>query len=214
MNQEAIDYVLKTGRLPEHTHHEVEKWILENMPKDVEGFHRRMAKHLWMVPNVPWIYAIVRDVMNKESIPLDVVDIGCNIGVGSIFFEDGQYLGIDRRLPRTGAKDDSCPLNSFYNEGKPNITYQIEAFPSKKLSRQIAGKTVVASMSLGLYKDKDSFEKYTKALSDTKHLFTCTTDELTQMLKKHFPRHYHLSDHTETDPDYRTTRYPVTYFEL
>ena len=112
--------------------------------------------------------------MIENNINLPVVDVGCQLGIQSVLFEDYGYTGIDIRN------------NNFLNSDK--FEYIVSDFADVDID--LSNKTVISSMSLGYFGgDEDA---YIKKLSTAKHLYIASTSEFISKISKEFMLKYRI----------------------
>lgn len=116
----------------------------------------------------------------KENYPdqRSVVDIGCQFGFQSHFFDDYDYTGID-----------SCS-HRFFRQGRECVRYQVGVFPD--IDIDLSGKTVISSMSLGYFGVENS-AAMAKKLAEASVVYMATTYEMACLVGQYF-RHCELID--------------------
>jgi len=169
-----------------------EDWLSEKFASLDEKSARFAKCHRWNM-FLPQNYQRIRADMDEQGIPPDVVDIGCGAGFGSAFFLDGVYVGVDRRHPHIGFGTLAKQLSSqFYNEGQANVSYLIDTFPSDAISEVLKKKTMIASMSLGVYSEasgndwKKIFDAYCNGMKTASGIYLCVPVEFAKYVKDFF----------------------------
>lgn len=117
-------------------------------------------------------YAFIRQHMHHIGIDdKSVIDIGCQQGFQSVFFEDCGYTGID-----------SVETIFFNDQGN----YMHKVFPTE-IDIDFTNKIVISNMSLGFFNDENiTNEVICDKLKEAEYLYISSTDELLQMLAPHF----------------------------
>lgn len=82
-------------------------------------------------------FLIRRDILTNKLNEMEIVDIGCQLGLQSELFLDMKYVGIE------------CCEKAYLNEDKENISYIKETFPTNKID--IRNSIVISNMSLGFF---------------------------------------------------------------
>jgi len=152
---------------------------------------------------LPENYEVIRADMNAQKIAPNVVDIGCGAGFGSEFFLDGSYIGVDESHPHIGVYSPKPLGEKFFNQGKPNVSYVIDTFPSDAITGLLKKKTAISSMCLGAYgemfKDncKEIFESYCKSLQSAQNIYICAPKKLTNFVGSYFGGSKEVGEHVE-----------------
>jgi SAM-dependent methyltransferase len=185
-----------------------EKFLNERislLPENVVGYVRRY----WWEIFSPENYKKIRANMDKQGIKPDVVDIGCGAGFGSEFFLDGSYIGIDRSYPHVGFGEVTSQLgNQFFNDGKKNVSYRIDTFPSKTIAKILKKKTLISSMSLGASGEhlskgvEETFERYCKCMANAENLYICGPKKFTNYASDFFGGSTKIDEHLDVSGEY------------
>jgi len=208
MNIETIRNIKQTGQLPP----EFAERMKEHDRSIVERFG---GEHMAFFPRT---YAAIVEHMMENSVPMDVVDIGCDNGYQSEFFLEGKYLGIE-------PAPDCLRLlgGTFFNERENNVNYAMSKFPDKYTD--VRKKTIISSMSLGWYvfnkngkikfRNPDDgyerdFKKFAEALSPAKNIYIRTTKKFASYLKANFSDH-HVFDDRELDAHFQPEHCEMLY---
>lgn len=121
----------------------------------------------------------------KEQFPNQrpVVDIGCQFGFQSYFFDDYEYTGVDSVNHR------------FFRQGKEHIQYQVGIFPD--IDIDLSDKTVISCMSLGYFNAEAKNAEIAEKLAAAELLYMATTYKLASLVGQHFA-HCELIDRVDT----------------
>ena len=153
--------------------------LIEKQDGDFSMFYPKL-KHRLHIYKDEEKYLTIKKHMLKNDIRQEVVDIGCQHGFQSEIFLDAiSYTGID------------CSVSShFFNQEKENIHYILGTFPDVDID--LKGKTVISSMSLGIFDgfvddDKEvSRKRVIDALSSAKTVYIASEEDFVEQLSKRF----------------------------
>lgn len=131
-------------------------------------------------------YMLIKETILNYGLDLKtVVDIGCQLGIQNMLFDEYQYIGVDG----------SDVGEYFFRSKKENVKYLTGYFPGA-VDFTLKDKAVISCMSLGYFepdaKDiKDgSLSKTQKLmiekLKESKYLFVSSTKVFNNELSKHF----------------------------
>lgn len=122
--------------------------------------------------------AIIEDLI-LDGRPINkIVDIGCQLGFQSEWFDGVAYHGMD------------CYSSNFFNAGKTGVTYHVATFPDTEMKLKDA--VVISSMSLGYFNqwvDEDegiALKRIADKLCECSRLYISTDMKLLNILALRF----------------------------
>ena len=171
-------------------------------------------RHKWEM-FLPENYEKIRANMDKQGIKPDVVDIGCGAGFGSEYFSDGSYIGVDKRHPHIGFGGSAAKLgDKFFNEGKKNVSYIIDGFPSETVGKILKKRTLISSMSLSAYGESNkTYESYCNCMANADNLYVCGAPRFSKFVNDFFGGSEQIGEHIEGDIE-SAVACPIIYVKV